>query len=424
MHKYCLLNHSGHINSFQDAHGWGTESYINACRQHVDSLIALDPDAFLIVDGAEMDLFHMFSHCIDHLKTWCTEHNKKIHIFTAGWPAGYPKLDYVQHHVYQGYDHLIYHHNNLYFSENKSQTCHDGTWFTPTRTPDLLYTCYNNQLRDYRHYAIDQLAKHNLLDKGVVTARLSTVVAPTQPNSYWPFKYIPSGTKLVDEEDFELHMQNPEGGTWTPNSFPRSFGRGTLDIVTESRIGHDEFYLSEKTNKSLLAHKPFIVVSSPNYHKWLKEVRNIEPYDEIFDYSFDSIEDDEKRIDGVAENIKRLSEEYKTPEDYQRLYTSVREKTIHNYQEHMKLIRSGDTMRSLFDFLGLGNRNSIQSQYHRDERHKWFYNSIDGDNVDHAFNFYYKVVKNLEPNDRYLQREADRMSIYMQKFPNSKSLDK
>ena len=67
---------------------------------------------------------------------------------------------------------------------------------------------------------------------------------------------MPIGTELVDESDFVLNT-TPEFGC---QEFPKSYSRGAIDIVTESRVDPGELYLSEKTNKSLLGHKPFLVV--------------------------------------------------------------------------------------------------------------------------------------------------------------------
>ena len=93
------------------------------------------------------------------------------------------------------------------------------------------------------------------------------------PNmSHWnvedwaPINNVPYLMPLEDplEDQFVLNTK-PK---WVPNRVGPSYLRGVIDIVTESRIDKDEFYLSEKTNKPLLAHKPFLVVGAPGYHKW------------------------------------------------------------------------------------------------------------------------------------------------------------
>ena len=259
-------------------------------------------------------------------------------------------------------------------------------------SPNLLYTCYNNRPCDYRHYTIDQLAKHDLLDKGIVTAKYSTVDQVGQPDyvieNSWPFKHIPYGTKLVDEPEFVLNS-TPEFGC---QMYPQSYDRGAIDIVTESRIDEGEFYLSEKTNKSLLAHKPFLVVSCQGYHRWLKETRGIELYDELFNYSFDDEADYQKRIDGIINNVKRLSEKYTTPEDYQKLYDSVKEKAERNFFRHMYGMISEKNTQSLNTMLGLDCTKNLIEDYHRDKRSDYFHNCIDGDDIDRHFNFYYQYV--------------------------------
>ena len=391
MSKYCLL----HWNEYR-ANGVdyaNEDAYKSACYNYVDELVnKYNPEAFVAITGSELDIKTLFKECIDR----CAVHNKQVHVFSPAWPADYPKSDWVEHHVFQGYDHTNYHNITWMFNPVNEVHTDNEKSFGTNFSPDLLYTCYNNRPCDYRHYTIDQLAKHDLLDKGIVTARITTEFAGNSDyigtpwedrNVRWPFEHISIGTVLTDESEFILngsyHFQ--------PFVFPRSFKRGVLDIVTESRIGKDEFYLSEKTNKSLTAHKPFLVVSCANYHKWLKDDRNIEPYDEIFDYSFDSIEDDEARIRGIIDNVKRLSEEYKTPKDYKRLYETVREKTIHNFWAHMKTMVCGEKQRSVFDFIGLDS--PYPDDHHTDEIINWFHNSKDGDDLDVVFFWYQFVVK-------------------------------
>jgi hypothetical protein len=63
--------------------------------------------------------------------------------------------------------------------------------------------------------------------------------------------------------------------------------------------------LSEKTATPLILGKPFIVATQKNFHKYLKEL-GFQLYDEIFDYSFDTITDREERFEALLQNFIRL----------------------------------------------------------------------------------------------------------------------
>lgn len=388
MSKYCLIDEEqyrpGNIGAATASH---YPAYKERCINYIDGLIQkYNPKAFIIMTGSELDLKTLHSEIIDYLVDF------PIHVFSPAWPDDYPKPNWVTHHTYQSYDHILYEQCIGWFMFEKQKP----NWYGHL-APDKLYTCYNNMPRDYRHYTIDQLAKHNLLDKGIVTAKFTTVDQINQPDYHpagsWPFEHLPWGTQLVDEPDFVLNSTLNYGC----QRFPKSFGKGAIDIVTESRIDEGEFYLSEKTNKSLLAHKPFLVVSCQGYHRWLKETRGIELYDELFDYSFDDEPDYKKRIEGIVANIKRLSEEHTTPEDYKRLLESCKQKTIRNFIRHMHVMSSGKNTHVFNEFMGI-KCDSVKN-LHRDKRSDYFYNCRDGDDVDRHFNFYYQyAIPNMSRN--------------------------
>jgi len=393
MSKYCLIDEEQYRPGNQGGRFEGTDAYQTQCRNYVNDLIEkYHPEAFIITSGSELDIKSIFGEVITHIGN----RTKEVHVFSPAWPANYPKPEWVTHHVYQSYDHMLFQHNYDWLAKRQIAGRNRfeigmPDWYKKL-SPNLLYTCYNNRPCDYRHYTIDQLAKHDLLDKGIVTAKYSTVDQVGQPDyvieNSWPFKHIPYGTKLVDEPEFVLNS-TPEFGC---QMYPQSYGRGAIDIVTESRIDEGEFYLSEKTNKSLLAHKPFLVVSCQGYHRWLKETRGIELYDELFNYSFDDEADYQKRIDGIINNVKRLSEKYTTPEDYQKLYDSVKEKAERNFFRHMYGMISEKNTQSLNTMLGLDCTKNLIEDYHRDKRSDYFHNCIDGDDIDRHFNFYYQYV--------------------------------
>ena len=65
------------------------------------------------------------------------------------------------------------------------------------------------------------------------------------------------------------------------------------------------YFISEKTIMPLCAGKPFLVASRQGYHKLLTELGFV-LYDEIFDYSFDDVSDEDARYELLIDNYKRL----------------------------------------------------------------------------------------------------------------------
>jgi len=337
MSKWCLIDHGHNLDK------WNTPERIQHLLNNVTA--QYDLKGFIIASGSEVDVGIIYGLVIDELKDYCNSTGKKIYIFAACKQDAYDYPDHVVSMQCQTFD---------------TQHYYDGlTSFTEPSAPNLLFTCYNNRPCDYRHYTINNLFGRGLQDLGIVTYKKYTVDHPKDPgwtpNMWEPLSNIPYLTPINDpsEPDFVLNSKRE----WTPGTMPFNYLKGVIDIVTESRIGKNEFYLSEKTNKALLADKPFLVVGAPGYHRWLQQERHLELYDEIFDYSFDDEPDYRKRIDGILDNLERLSKIYKSPPHYQLLWNNVKAKTQRNFIKHMVTLRSGIHLESILHFIGLNSND-------------------------------------------------------------------
>jgi hypothetical protein len=103
-----------------------------------------------------------------------------------------------------------------------------------------------------------------------------------------------------------------------------------MQLVTES---DDEFvFFTEKTATPILLNKPFLVAGSVNFHDSLRR-RGFELYTELFDYSFDSVEDINVRYEMIVENVKHISSM-----DLNELHNKVVDKLHYNKQHALKLI--------------------------------------------------------------------------------------
>ncbi len=394
MSKWCLLNHNithNYDRSYED-HQEELRNYLNPIiDQH-------DPAGFLIVSGGEADIQTIYGAAIRHLEPWCRKTGRKIHVFAScnQYEYDYPK--YVETHLCQTYDVTNYHTSLMPYNLHSDQCLP----IDDNYSPDLLFTCYNNRPSDYRNYMINQLFGRGLQNLGIITYRQFTVNMPNMSDwnveDWAPINNVPYLMPLEDplEDQFVLNTKHE----WVPNRLGPSYFRGVIDIVTESRIDKDEFYLSEKTNKPLFAHKPFLVLGAQGYHKWLKEERQIELYDELFDYSFDDKPSYVERVDGILDNLGRLSTIYKSPEDYKQLWNSVKEKTQCNYFKYMADMRSGVHVESIMHFIGLNS--SDPSEYKLEKFEKYLtpdYMNNTGNDLFQVLDFFQYVVIPHRYND-------------------------
>ena len=169
------------------------------------------------------------------------------------------------------------------------------------------YISMNKAPKQHRAIMMDMLAKHDIIDKGVVIWR--------ERNETYPFEYWNQEIMLRDQVDGFKHQE----------TLPMEYALSFMQVVPET--DENIFTLSEKASMPLLFNKPFLVAGSPQFHQKLKDM-GFKLYDELFDYSFDDEPDVKKRYDMIADNVKKYAN--KTPGELQELYNSVFEKCMYN----------------------------------------------------------------------------------------------
>lgn len=109
---------------------------------------------------------------------------------------------------------------------------------------------------------------------------------------------------------------------------PKEYFHSCIDIVTES-LASFSTHFSEKTYKPLFYKKPFITIAGPYYYETLKQY-GFELYDEIFNYDFDTCEDEADRTRKILIQIEELN---KLPlKELKELCRNITPKIDHNYE--------------------------------------------------------------------------------------------
>ena len=114
-----------------------------------------------------------------------------------------------------------------------------------------------------------------------------------------------------------------------------------MDIVPESRYDPGEFFVTEKTLKSVVLFRPFLVLSCQGFHQYLIDKFGFKLYDEIFDYEFDTKELVEDRIEGIIHNVRQIRKKFSRSSQ---LYDSIRPKLIHNKNRIEEIFASKDSI--------------------------------------------------------------------------------
>ena len=179
------------------------------------------------------------------------------------------------------------------------------------------YISLNNRSHLHRCVFIDELAKQNLIESGVVTW-----VKHLNENAGYPYKHF-DNRQLTLDDDFKTKLDS--------FMLPKEFYESLFHVVTEAT--HVTGFISEKTAIPLFMKKPFFVLSAPHYQKHLDDL-GFKRYDEIIDYSYDDIEDLELRTEKFVENIHRFKNMNLTE-----VYELLRPKLEYNHNRALELTR-------------------------------------------------------------------------------------
>ena len=193
----------------------------------------------------------------------------------------------------------------------------------PTKL-SVLFCSMNRIPHGHRVTLVDLLAKHNLIESNDVTLVL--------PNDR-------GGSALINDAEFKywkeptmLHFASEPDIQDVVNlrTLPVEYWRSLIDVVAETN-DYSYFY-TEKTAKAIWCLKPFLIFGCANANTRLTEW-GFEIYDELFDYSFDSIVDREERYEASIVELKKLE-----GRNLQELYYTVKAKAIRNLLNLQKLM--------------------------------------------------------------------------------------
>jgi hypothetical protein len=225
---------------------------------------------------------------------------------------------------------------------------------------EYLFLSLNNQPRLHRCITMDLLAKYDLIDKGAIAWRdvmrqledtRTEIVCESKTIYDWKY-WTPKKMSLKEGDKFDTSFTD----WWIlPSQYSRSF----MQIVPE--CDDNVFLISEKGAVPLLFNKLFLVAGSKNHHANIKDL-GFKLYDELFDYSFDSEDDQVLRYEGLVQNINKYRD--KSPAELEQLIDSVRDKLSYNRAHAFTLARTMPTSWSMLideqqEFLTMNSINGL-----------------------------------------------------------------
>jgi hypothetical protein len=210
-------------------------------------------------------------------------------------------------------------------------------------TPDIkqVFCCLNRMPHRHRCCLVDEFANNqDLWNKNIITWLITEDEyhrsQGTMEYEGYPWKHWKQ-TQIVKEQ---FHFSNG-----FPNycaTEPQGYYQCLFDVVPET--DGDIVFWTEKTVRSIVNFKPFLVAGGRHANHKLKEL-GFELYDEIFNYGFDECLDYRKRTKLLASGLADLTRKAQEPMGCNMLnnrYIEVREKLYHNFENLLRIMQDGD----------------------------------------------------------------------------------
>jgi hypothetical protein len=212
---------------------------------------------------------------------------------------------------------------------------------------DHLFFLKNRVAKDHRMLLLDELVKRGLLEEGI---NKFTLVDPHNEQGeilkeIGAHNYT-EGRHIYDKEedlDNKLYSEPPTG-----------YINCLIDVVSETSI--ITRFRTEKCVWPIVYMKLFMI-HGPQYVNQNLKKYGFELYDEVIDYSFDSIESPRERTMALAEELKRLQDK-KLNLDF--TYRLCKDKLEHNLKNYLELCYNDIYIPSIVK--ELGNNEAVTRQ--------------------------------------------------------------
>lgn len=203
------------------------------------------------------------------------------------------KIPYCNLNLYDRF--VAYQQENVEIAIRNFDAVHD------VDNKKFTFLCLNLKDRPHRVDFYNFLKHNNLLNDS-----LFTMINP----EFLPKCNLPDGyDDYANNENFSVQY----GGTkvsrknwpWAQLN-PILYRETYFSVILETHCYETEYtYITEKPYKSILIGHPFMVLSTPNYYKKLKEL-GYKTFEGLIDESFDTIIDNNQRFLKFTESLKNL----------------------------------------------------------------------------------------------------------------------
>ena len=156
------------------------------------------------------------------------------------------------------------------------------------------FICMNGASMPHRFDMVEMLFANNWNNKGYISY-LNRYGSTSESTDFFKGQTL----KL----DFDSETIDDKGNQ---EILPSEYMDVCFDIVTESIVCETSLHITEKVWKPILNEKPFIILGPKFVHQHLRDHFGIEPYFDLFNYEFDTLNYPERLHSMKEKNLKRL----------------------------------------------------------------------------------------------------------------------
>ena len=181
----------------------------------------------------------------------------------------------------------------------------------PGPTPPKLFLCMNRMPRKHRRIIVCHLLRRGYLERSLISFRddkpkhihfgdLELEVASRELQIRQPL--------TIDRDlplDFESYYRDNDAAVNPGEAWP--YRSTCFSIITETQFRNDVLFVSEKVWKPIRNRHPFLVVGTPGTLSYIRRL-GFRTFTPLIDERYDSIIDDEQRMQTLFRSIDTLGE--------------------------------------------------------------------------------------------------------------------
>ena len=182
----------------------------------------------------------------------------------------------------------------------------------------------NNKPHPHRCEVMDELVRRGM-DK-------NAYISWHEPDVEYDWQHWSPKKLEVDGYGHPKHLNkngNASSFTWT-KEFEQIMSSSFMSLITESTMTSP--FLTEKTFQQIFYKRPFLSFSTAKVYAELDKL-GFKRYDEVFDYSFDDVEDDIQRGKMIIDEVEKI-----IGQDYEALTKKLRPKLEYNCKRALEIV--------------------------------------------------------------------------------------